>query len=68
MCPISFNIYGMKLNEVHFSSGTVITPFLDKPYQEINFKRKTRKTTVRFTYVQFYFTLLDCVHFYNEIE
>ena len=38
MCLISFNIYGMKLNEVHFSSGTVITPFLDKPYQEINFK------------------------------
>ena len=28
----------MKLNEVHFSLGTVINHFLDKPYQEINFK------------------------------
>ena len=28
----------MKLNEVRFSSGTVITHFLDKPYQEVNFK------------------------------
>ena len=28
----------MKLNEIHVSSGTVITHFLDKPYQEINFK------------------------------
>ena len=28
----------MKLNEWHFYSGTVIIHFLDKPYQEINFK------------------------------
>ena len=28
----------MKLNEVHFSSGAIITHFLDKRYQEINFK------------------------------
>ena len=28
----------MKLNKGHFSSETVITHFLDKPYQEINFK------------------------------
>ena len=28
----------MKLNEVHLSSGTIIIHFLDKPYQEINFK------------------------------
>ena len=28
----------MKLNEVYFSSRTVITHFLDKPYQETNFK------------------------------
>ena len=28
----------MKLKEVHFSSETVITQFLDKPYQEIHFK------------------------------
>ena len=38
MCPISFHIYEMKLNEEHFSLGTVITHFLDKLYQEINFK------------------------------
>ena len=37
MCPISFNIYGMKLNEVHFSSVTVMTFFWAKLYQEINF-------------------------------
>ena len=38
MCPISFNNYGMKLNEVYFPSGTVIIHFLDKSYKEINFK------------------------------
>ena len=38
MCPTFFNIYGMKLNEVHFSSGDVITHFSDKPYQEKGFK------------------------------
>ena len=38
MCPISFNIYGMKLDEVNFSSGTVTTYYLDKTYQEIYFK------------------------------
>ena len=30
----SLNIYGMKLNEVRFSLGTVITHSLDKPYRE----------------------------------
>ena len=56
MCPISFKIYRMKLNEVHFSSGTSRIHFLDKPYQEIDVKSnsnsvlifKIRKTTVRF--------------------
>ena len=38
MSSISFNIYGIKLNEVPFSLETVITHFLDKPYQEINSK------------------------------
>ena len=38
MCPISFNIYGMKLNQVYFSSGTVITHLSDKPYHKINLK------------------------------
>ena len=28
----------MKLNEEHFSSGTVIIHFLDKPYQEKQLK------------------------------
>ena len=28
----------MKSNEGHFSSGTAITHFLDKPYEEIDFK------------------------------
>ena len=32
------NIYGVKLNEGHFSSGTDIIHFWDKSYQEINFK------------------------------
>ena len=49
MCPISFNIYGIKLNEVHFSSRTVIIHFLDKSYQEINLT----KNTVRFAQVPF---------------
>ena len=39
MCSISFDIYGMKSNEGHFSSGTVMIHFIDKLYQEINFKR-----------------------------
>ena len=39
MCPISFNIHRMKLNEGHLSFGTVIIHFRDKPYHETNFKR-----------------------------
>ena len=38
MCPIFFNIYGMKLNEGHFCLEPVIIHFCDKPCQEINFK------------------------------
>ena len=38
MCPISFNIYGIKLNERHFSFVTNLTHLCDKFYQEINFK------------------------------
>ena len=38
MCPVSRTIYEMKLNKADFSLGTVITHFLDKPYQEMNFK------------------------------
>ena len=59
MCPISYNIYKMKLNEAHFPQGTANTHFLDKPYQEINFKShlnsvlplQKRKNTVRFVHV-----------------
>ena len=38
MCPISFNIYGIKLNEGDFTFETVIIHFWDKAYQETNFK------------------------------
>ena len=31
-------LYGMKLNKGHFPSGTPIIHFLEKFYQEINFK------------------------------
>ena len=49
----------MKLNEVHFSSITVVTQFLDKRYQETNFKShldsvllcKQGKNIVRFAHV-----------------
>ena len=46
---VSFNIYGMKLNEEHFSSGTVVIHFLDKPYQEINFKSHLNTDMVFFS-------------------
>ena len=35
--PISFNIYGIKLNDGHFPSRTIIIHFWDKHYQEMNF-------------------------------
>ena len=34
MFPISFNIYGMKLNEVHIFSGTVTIQLLNKFYED----------------------------------
>ena len=46
MCPVSSNIYGMKLNEVHFYSETVITHFLDKSYQEIIFKSNSNSAII----------------------
>ena len=79
MCPISSNIYGMKLNVLHFSSGTAIIYSLGKPYQEINFKNVilfkiwlvyhfvNKKKTGRFA-LWFYFTLIVCAHCCNEIE
>ena len=38
MCPIFSSICRMKLNEGHFSLGTVIIHFGNKPYQETHFK------------------------------
>ena len=38
MCPISVNIYGMKLNEGDSTFETVIINFWGKGYQETNFK------------------------------
>ena len=77
MCPISFNIYETKLNEVHFFSGTVIIHFLDKSYEQRNFKSRfinvllclIRKNTVRsahvpFDFISLYLFVLTC----NEIE
>ena len=46
MCPIYFNIYGMKLNEGYFSPRTVIIHFLDKIYREINFKSQLNSVLV----------------------
>ena len=40
MSPISFNIYGTKFSERHFSFETVYHSFWDKPYQEINLKSR----------------------------
>ena len=40
--PISFNIYGVKLNEWHLTILTVIIHFWDKPYKEINFKSHSK--------------------------
>ena len=34
MCPIPFNIYGRKLYDGHFPSGTVVIHFWDRPYQK----------------------------------
>ena len=56
----------MKLNEVHFASGTSIIHFLEVPYQEIDVKSnsnsvpifKIRKTTVRFGHALFDFNSL----------
>ena len=68
MCPISLNIYGMKLNEGHLSFGTIIIHFSDKFYQEINFKSHLNsvlinlyKDTVRFPHVPFYLNFCLCL-------
>ena len=66
MCPISFNIYGMKLNEGHFFFWTVIIHFWDKPNSRNKFQKsfkqcfsfQIRKNTVRFAHVPFNFISL----------
>ena len=63
MNQISFNIYEVKLNKGHFSFGTVIIPYLDKHYQEIDSKSDLNsvllcKTTVPFAHVLFRFISL----------
>ena len=77
MCPISFNISGMKLNEGHFSSGTIVLHFLDKPYQEKDFESHLNSALL-FKYgkmlsdlhisrvILFHFTF--CVRFWYKIE
>ena len=77
MCPISFNISGMKLNEEHFSSRTVVLHFLDKPYQEIDFKSHLNSALLCkygkmlsdlhiSRVILFHFTF--CAHFWYKIE
>ena len=60
MCPISFNIWGMKINEVHFSLETVIIHFLDKPYYLNSILlcklRKILSDLVMFRVILFHFT------------
>ena len=57
----------MKLNERHFSFGTVYYLFWDKPYQEINLKANyivcyfaNKGKYVRFPNVPFYFNFCLC--------
>ena len=70
----------MNLKKGHFSLGTAIINFLDKPYQEINFKSHLNSLLlckqgkilsdldVLPCLVWFYCTLLVCAHFCNKIE
>ena len=62
MWPISFNIYGIKLDRGHFSR-IVFIHFLAKPLQEKSFKSHLnsvlRKNTVRFSVVSY-----DLISFY----
>ena len=64
------NIYRMKLNKGRFSFGTIIIHFWDKIYQEINFKSHLNRCLMsrNTCLVWFFFNLLVCTHFCNEIE
>ena len=77
MCPISFNIYKIKSNNGHFSSGTVNIHYWDKPYQERNFKshwntvifvNKGKYCQICTCSVWFNLILFVCAHCYNEIK
>ena len=73
-----FNIYEIRLNDRHFFSITVIIYFWDKPYQKVNFKshsnivihfvNKEKCYQICTCPIWFYFILLFCDHFFNEIE
>ena len=67
----------MKLNEEHFSSRTVVLHFLDKPYQEIDFKSHLNSALLCkygkmlsdlhiSRVILFHFTF--CAHFWYKIE
>ena len=65
----------MKLNEERFSSGTVIIHFLDKLYQEINFKSHLNSVLLckygkilSDLHMWFYITFLVCAHVCIEIQ
>ena len=83
MYPIPFDISKMKSNEKNFSLGTVIIHILDKTYQEINFRSplnsalclnstlyvyKEKYCLISICLNGFYFTVLVCADFFNEIE
>ena len=72
MCSISFSIYGMKLNEWHFSAGIVIKRFYQeiskvilKDYYIVNKKKHCQTCSCP---LWFYFALLLYDQFCNEIE
>ena len=61
MCPISCNIYRMKLNEGHFSFGIVIIHFWDKTYQEIHLKSQLNSVLL-FNFILLYMLLLTSAY------
>ena len=53
MCPISFNMYGMKLVERYFSFRTVIIHFGDhKSQKSLNMSQEKMSDLVSFTFSQ----------------
>ena len=61
--------------DTHFSSGSVIIHFWDKPYQELNFKNHSNTTILSGKMMSdvhtprlIFFILFVYTHFCNEIE